>query len=483
MSCGHSFGAAPTFAGPDLPPGLSSGLATDSLAGRVIAERYVIGGLLGKGGVGAVYRARDKVVNEDIAIKVLQESPSRDPMELDRFRRELVTARKVSHPNVIRIHDMGVLGAEFFISMELLEGGSLAALLRKGVPNISRAVAIAIGICEGLHAAHLQGVVHRDIKPDNVMFDLKGVPKLMDFGLARLTTSGTRTAGFTGTPFYMSPEQADGVDPTAQSDLYSLGVLLFELFTGRLPFVSDSLVRLIVLHTKEPPPSPRSFRADLPEEIEGIILGCLEKTAARRPQSASDLASAFRRFEMRQSGALPAFVPPPKPASLSRWVFAGVGVAAIGALAFALLPGTTPDRVATPTPVESVVALATATAVASETPATTATPTATPTATRTAIAVVTTATPVPLATPVVIVGEPGSLSVTSFVRIRLDVFVDGVERGSVPVSDIALEPGTRVIQFRQNTTAIHEVTLDVKPGTAHAYVVTRDDSGIHVLKR
>ena len=256
----------------------------------MIGRRYKLEAMLGRGGMGVVYKARDLDLGEEIAVKLLQPAATKDPQEIDRFKREIVVARRITHPNVIRIHDFGSAGEDSFISMELLTGGTLTRLIEANLLSMEEAVDIAIGICDGLEAAHQAGIIHRDLKPDNVLFDGGGRPKLVDFGLARLAAATTRTIGFSGTPFYMSPEQADGREATTKSDLYSLGVMLYELFTGRLPFVADSLVRLAVMHAQQQPPPPRSVRPDLPAPLETVLLRCLEKDPARRYERAADVA-------------------------------------------------------------------------------------------------------------------------------------------------------------------------------------------------
>lgn len=273
----------------------------------MIAGRYKLQSILGRGGVGVVYRAHDLDLGEEIAIKVLQGQATRNTQDLERFKREIITARKITHANVIRIHDFGMSGEEAFISMELLSGGTLADRIEDGPLAWKEGLEIAVGICEGLEAAHQMGIIHRDIKPDNVLFDGAGRPKLVDFGLARLASAPTRTIGFSGTPFYVSPEQAEGGEVTGRSDIYSLGVLLFEMFTGRLPFLADNLVRLAVMHASEPPPAPRSIRADMPASLEAVILRCLSKDAALRYGTATDVAVDLRA--VREGKAPPGIGP------------------------------------------------------------------------------------------------------------------------------------------------------------------------------
>ncbi len=304
---GESPGGARTRGqAPAAPAPTAQGIVTAASSGNVIAGRYKILAQLGRGGVGVVYRALDMELGEEIALKVLTIS-ERDPAELDRVRREVKVARNITHPNVIRIYEFGTAGADAFISMQLLPGGTLAERIDGGTLKLEDAIDVSLGICEGLSAAHELGIVHRDIKPENVLFDAAGRPKVVDFGLARMANATTRTVGFSGTPFYMSPEQADGGEITVRSDVYSLGVLLFELFTGKLPFVADSLVRLAMMHVKEPPPRPKSIRPDLPDEIEEMILRALEKTPAHRYQSVADLGADLKAW---RESALGPYVSP-----------------------------------------------------------------------------------------------------------------------------------------------------------------------------
>lgn len=251
-------------------------------------DRYQVQRVLGRGGMGVVYEALDNELGETIAIKVLHTDPDSAGEEVERFKREIITARRITHPNVIRIHDFGVHDNVAFISMELLRGGSLADRIRAGALPLADGLQISLEAARGLHAAHEVGVVHRDIKPHNVLFDSAAPEgkrvKLADFGIARLSAVTSRTRGFSGTPHYMSPEQAEGQVATELSDIYSFGVLMFQIFTGQLPFTASSLVGLAMKHVKEAPPMPRGINPEIPKPLEDVILRALVKRPdARHP--------------------------------------------------------------------------------------------------------------------------------------------------------------------------------------------------------
>lgn len=261
---------------------------------ELIAGRYRLIEPVGTGAAGIVYRAWDTKLEEEIALKVLQQGGAIDANEVARFKREITLARKITHPNVIRIHDFGESGKHVFISMELLVGGTLADRMQTGV-TLSEGITIATGVCEGVQAAHVLGIVHRDLKPENILFDAYRRPKVADFGLARLVTISSRSVGFSGTPFYMSPEHANGLEITTRSDVYSLGVLFYQLFTGRLPFQADNFARLVTLHCHELPAPPRSVAPSIPPELEKVILRALEKDPRARHATAGDLAAEIAR--------------------------------------------------------------------------------------------------------------------------------------------------------------------------------------------
>jgi HAMP domain-containing protein/predicted Ser/Thr protein kinase len=279
---------------------VSSVTGIDVHKGDLFASRYDILSTLGKGGMGVVYRAHDRQLDEEVALKVLRPDVMKtDPTLLERFKQEIKLARRITHRNVLRTHDFGETGATPYISMEYLEGVTLKDLVTsKGALPIGVGLRIAKQMCLGLEAAHEQGVVHRDIKPQNMLIlPETGELKIMDFGIARVSEvkpgtagSGLTTAGMVmGTPDYMSPEQAQGAPADFRSDIYSLGVVLFEVFVGRLPFTGDNMMAVVMSHIQKAPPSPRSMNPRVPPRLEAVILHSLEKDPARRYQSVSEV--------------------------------------------------------------------------------------------------------------------------------------------------------------------------------------------------
>jgi serine/threonine-protein kinase len=265
--------------------------------GSVFAGRYEIEERVGRGGMGVVLRARDRQLDEVVALKILRhESLKTDDTMLPRFKQELKLARRITHRNVLRTHDFGESDGIPYISMEYVEGVTLKDLVRsKGALPLGVGLRVAKQACQGLEAAHAEGVIHRDIKPQNMLIlPETGELKIMDFGIARVSevkgASGLTTDGAVlGTPDYMAPEQAKGAVVDFRSDIYSLGVVLFEMFTGRVLFPSDRVVDVIVSHIQKPATRPRSVNPGLPERLEVIILQCLEKSPAKRYQKVGDL--------------------------------------------------------------------------------------------------------------------------------------------------------------------------------------------------
>jgi serine/threonine-protein kinase len=270
--------------------------------GEQFAGRYEILSTLGKGGMGVVYRARDTTLDEDVALKVLRPDVIKDdPTLLERFKQEIRLARRITHRNVLRTHDIGETDGAPYISMEYLEGVTLKDLISsKGALPLGVGLRIAKQMCQGLEAAHHQGVVHRDIKPQNMLIlPETGELKIMDFGIARVSdvkagqtpsTSGLTTAGTVmGTPDYIPPEQAQGAPADYRSDIYSLGVVLFEVFTGRLPFTGDTIMNIVLAHIRNPPPAPRSVNPHIPPALEEVILRALQKDPAARYQTVDEM--------------------------------------------------------------------------------------------------------------------------------------------------------------------------------------------------
>jgi serine/threonine-protein kinase len=269
--------------------------------GQVLGERYRIIGLLGRGGMGEVYRADDLKLGQAVALKFLPESPAvpgqaeSDATALaDRFRTEVRNARQVSHPNVCRVYDIGELEGRLFLSMEYVDGEDLATLLKRiGRLPPAKALEIARQLCAGLAAAHDKGVLHRDLKPSNIMIDGQGHARITDFGLAVRPEDELAEGRIVGTPAYMSPEQLAGRAATVKSDLYALGLVLYEIFTGKKAFEAATLAELKRKHAQETPTAPSSHIADVDPAAERVILRCLEKDPRQRPASALVVAAGL----------------------------------------------------------------------------------------------------------------------------------------------------------------------------------------------
>jgi eukaryotic-like serine/threonine-protein kinase len=266
-------------------------LTTALEPGQVLAQRYRVQRLLGKGGMGAVYLADDEILHELVALKVISSAFAADEQAMIvRFRREAAAARKVSSPNVIRIHDLGeARPGLLYLSMEYFAGRTLAEVIaQRGIVPLEDARDILRQIASGLDAAHQAGVIHRDLKPSNVLVGERGAVKLIDFGLATTAMAEglTATGTILGTPHYMAPEQVRGKAVDARSDIYALGAVAYHLICGRPPFSGDNPIAIGFAHISEPPTPPRQLRKDCPAALEAAILAALAKTADERPASA-----------------------------------------------------------------------------------------------------------------------------------------------------------------------------------------------------
>jgi hypothetical protein len=252
--------------------------------GHLIAGRYRIVERIGSGGMGMVYRADDRVLNQPVALKFLPEAFADHPSRKARFLNEARVALQITHPNVCRVHDIGEVNGRQFISMEYVGGDDIASLLKRvGRPPVERSLALTHQICAGLQAAHDKGVLHRDLKPANVMVDENGNAKILDFGLAGMAAGISGHEVKAGTPTYMAPEQLRGDEVTVRSDVYGLGLLLFELFTGRKVWEADTVAELMHLHRSRDPSDPRELVAGLDDRIASTIAKCLARDPADRP--------------------------------------------------------------------------------------------------------------------------------------------------------------------------------------------------------
>jgi TolB-like protein/Flp pilus assembly protein TadD/predicted Ser/Thr protein kinase len=324
--------------------------ASDKLTrGTTFAARYEVIEELGKGGMGKVYRVFDEKIEEEVALKLIQPEISSDKKTIERFRNELKVARKIAHRNVCKMYDLGQEEDSHYITMEYVPGESLKSMIgMMGQLSAGQVVFIAKQVCEGLAEAHRLGVVHRDLKPSNIIIDREGNTHIMDFGIARsLKAKGVTAPGMMiGTPEYMSPEQVDGKEVDQRSDIYSLGVILYEMTTGRLPFEGDTSLSIAIKHKTETPPEPGQYNAQIPEGLSQLILRCMDKDKEKRYQEAKELLSELIKIEEGISTVervVPARKPTPskevtltlkKPWMMIAALFAVVVVAGIGILYF-----------------------------------------------------------------------------------------------------------------------------------------------------
>jgi serine/threonine-protein kinase len=327
----------------------------------VLSDRYQVEARIGAGGMAEVYRGFDPVLNRTVAIKVLLPQMARDTSFVERFRREAQAAARLNQPNIVGVYDTGADDGTQYIVMEFIEGRTLAEFMATGRrPTPVQAAEIAQKICAAIAAAHAQGVIHRDIKPGNVMITREGVIKVMDFGIARVLGPETapQTSAVLGTASYLSPEQAQGGPVDARTDIYSLGAVLYELLTGRPPFTGDTPVAVAYKQVNETPAVPSSLNPDVPARLDAVVMKALSKNPSNRYQTAdefsADLARVIAGQEVEATPLMPAgggdatqvisrpssqtavLPPPEEPKGSGRKVWLGI---LIGLLLFALLAG------------------------------------------------------------------------------------------------------------------------------------------------
>ena len=270
--------------------------------GAVFAGRYDVKEIIGAGGMGVVYRAFDRELQEPVAIKTLKQEAMAGGAALERFKQEIRLARRIAHRNVVRTYDLGEQNGMYYLTMEYVEGTSLKQLIvSRGKLPVEVTLTVGKQLCRALEVAHAEGVIHRDIKPQNIVVEPSGFLKVMDFGIARLANppqgKGLTEAGTSiGTPDYMSPEQLSGMELDPRSDLYAAGVVLFECLTGRLPFEAETTWALIAKHLEEEPPDPRLVNADVPGALAVVILKAMAKDPRKRFESASQMHDALARI-------------------------------------------------------------------------------------------------------------------------------------------------------------------------------------------
>jgi tetratricopeptide (TPR) repeat protein/tRNA A-37 threonylcarbamoyl transferase component Bud32 len=290
--------------------------AGETLArGVVLAQRYEILSLVGQGGMGAVYKAHDRELQRDVALKTIRAEVASNRQTLERFKREVTVSSRISHRNVVRVYDLGADGRLRFLTMEFVEGKSLDAVIGpEGLPAESVAP-ILRQICLGLEAAHEQGVIHRDLKPQNIMIDPQGRVAVMDFGLASTVEGSqlTRAGALMGTPDYMSPEQALGQKLDQRSDIFSLGIIAYEMLTGKAPFRSDTMIASLVARTRERALPPKEINASVPEALSRIVHRCLGRDAAERYGSVKEVLLDLEEY--LRTGTVPVAAPGQAPAA------------------------------------------------------------------------------------------------------------------------------------------------------------------------
>jgi eukaryotic-like serine/threonine-protein kinase len=352
-------GDEPTAALPSLGWSVSEDISAAAPArplvpGDEVGERYEIIRLLGQGGMGAVYQARDRELDREVALKVIRADMAANPQILSRFKQELILARKITHANVIRIFDLGEASGLKFITMEFIDGEDLQSLLkREGKAKPAEAARIMIQVCRALEAAQSEGVIHRDLKPQNIMLGKGGRACVMDFGIARSVIGEglTETGAVIGTPDYMSPEQAKGLPADARSDLFSFGIIFYELLSGKNPFDADTTMGKLWKRTTEPACPPSDLDKEIPQSLNDIVKKCLEIDPQKRYYSATELLQQLEHWQGPKRQV------PARQRTLSwKWITLGVVVVLAAGVVIALRSRFLPKPVAQHTPVTMLIA-------------------------------------------------------------------------------------------------------------------------------
>jgi eukaryotic-like serine/threonine-protein kinase len=485
-------------------------ITLDLRPGAVFHSRYEVIAPLGRGGMGMVFRAHDRVLDETVAIKVLRPDIAQDPRMADRFRSEIKLARKVRHRNVCAIHDYGEDQGLLFISMEMVEGVDLKRRLRDGgALRPEQAFDVSIQMAEALQAVHEAGIVHRDLKTPNIMIDAAGVARLMDFGVAKRLGDGTMTTTghVVGTPEYMSPEQAQGHAVDGRSDVYALGVVVYEVFTGEVPFRGDTPISTILKHINDAPPLDK---AALPKAVRAVLRRALAKDPAARYPTAREMGDALRaaRSPREDEDTLDTAAPTlprvpqarpgaPRNGRRSRaWLLAGAGLAAalgVGVL-YAPRPRAVevpPATTTAPSAPSSTLAPASPPSEAARNVAPTATPrprgtppprVAAPASARASAVPPPPTTlaaepaPAPSRPPAVVASAPALLQVV--VRPWGEVTVDGRLVGQTPLDRIPLSAGVHRVRIRHPSYEVWEREVTLRSGQTEKVTVDFPADGV-----
>ncbi len=295
--------------------------------GRTLSNRYRIDALLGQGGMSAVYKATDPNLRRTVAIKLIHPHLSGDAQFVNRFQEEAAAVAALNHPNIVQVYDFNEDNGVYYMVLSFIEGGTLQDLLNrlnreKRYLDIKHAIKYTIDVCDGLGYAHQRGMIHRDIKPANIMINQHDEAILTDFGIVKIVGSQghTATGAVVGTARYMPPELVKSETPDARADIYSLGVTLYEMLSGRPPFVADSAVTLMMMHLNDPVPDPRSLRADVPQSLVDVLLKAMAKDREQRYHSAAEFAAALKavQSDLETGASTPrVFTPSPAPAAAS----------------------------------------------------------------------------------------------------------------------------------------------------------------------